>query len=691
MAVLLFTVKLIVSCGLLYGYYHFFLRNQLFHRYNRFYLLAAALFSFILPFINIPVNLFSFNQQHTGFIRTLKVINANGWEEPVIIYARNNQWSKWLTVQSTLYLIYIAGAIASAIVLFRSLAWINQLRKKYTHEVIDQLKIYNTTEPGTPFSFFRSIFWDNTISLDDKRGQQIFRHELFHVKEKHSADALLMEIICCIGWFNPFFHLIKKEIKAIHEFLADEYAVSANDRYDYAELLVSHAITQKTLGITHPFFHNQIKRRITMITQSNLIRHSGYISRIMALPLLFLLVSAFAVKLTNKPLSGIAARHAYKNTTVVIDAGHGGVFRGANNIGMAEKDINLEISQKIKQLSAEYNVNIVLTRNNDKLVGNATNLREDLLNRVTISDQAKPDLFISIHVNYTLEKNSTYTGFQAYISGKNENGKTRRFASAILGELKNIYTTDETIKQREEGLVVLDKTTYPSILLECGYLNNPKDVAFITNSTNQEKIARKILEGIVKYSNAQTAGTANIQPEQVNSDTLSAEALDKINMDDIKSVDTDLHTNLATIYFKNGSVKFAWAKEMNDYFAANNIDTLPHGTQKHAKDTTSTVIFTKVEIEPDYPGGQAGWIEYLTKNLKYPQDAIKKEVQGTVVIQFIVDQQGKISDVKAISGPEILRAASIKVIKESGVWLSAMQNGKKVKAYKRQPITYKLS
>jgi len=691
MAVLLFTVKLIVSCGLLYGYYHFFLRNQLFHRYNRFYLLAAALFSFILPFINIPVNLFSFNQQHTGLIRTLKVINANGWEEPVIIYARNNQWSKWLTVQSTLYFVYIAGAIASAVVLFRSLAWINQLRQKYTHEVIDQLKIYNTTEPGTPFSFFRSIFWDNTISLDDKRGQQIFRHELFHVKEKHSADTLLMEIICCIGWFNPFFHLIKKEIKAIHEFLADEYAVSANDRYDYAELLVSHAITQKTSGITNPFFHNQIKRRITMITQSNLIRHSGYISRIMALPLLFILISAFAVKLTNKPFSGIAAHHAYKNTTVVIDAGHGGVFRGANNIGMAEKDINLEISQKIKQLSAEYNINIVLTRNNDKLVGNATNLREDLLNRVTISDQAKPDLFISIHVNYTLEKNSTYTGFQAYISGKNENGKTRQFASAILGELKNIYTTDETIKQREEGVVVLDKTTYPSILLECGYLNNPKDVAFITIPSNQEKIARKILEGIVKYSNAQTAGTATIQPEQVNSDTLSAEALDKINMDDIKSVDTDLHTNLATIYFKNGSVKFAWAKEMNDYFAANNIDTLAHGTQKHAKDTAAPVIFTKVEIEPDYPGGQAGWIEYLTKNLKYPQDAIKKEVQGTVVIQFIVDQQGKISDVKAISGPEILRAASIKVIKESGTWLSAMQNGKKVNAYKRQPITYKLS
>ena len=513
MAVLLFTVKLIVSCGLLYGYYHFFLRNQLFHHYNRFYLLAAALFSFILPFINIPVNLFSFNQQHTGLIRTLKVINANGWEEPVIIYARNNQWSKWLTVQSTLYFVYIAGAIASAVVLFRSLAWINQLRQKYTHEVIDRLKIYNTTEPGTPFSFFRSIFWDNTISLDDKRGQQIFRHELFHVKEKHSADTLLMEIICCIGWFNPFFHLIKKEIKAIHEFLADEYAVSANDRYDYAELLVSHAITQKTLGITNPFFHNQIKRRITMITQSNLIRHSGYISRIMALPLLFILISAFAVKITNKLPVGPASHYASKTTTVVIDAGHGGIYPGAhssNNI--QEKDIDLNIAQKIKELAPQYNINIILTRNSDELVGNASTLKEDLENRLNIKNEATPDLFVSIHVNATPEITTTRTGFEAYITRKKDN-KARLLSSAILTELKNIYAVDEIIKQREVGIYVLEHSNCPAVIIQCGYITNPKDVEFITNPANQEKTARKILEGIVKYQLQDSQAKVTAQEE----------------------------------------------------------------------------------------------------------------------------------------------------------------------------------
>ncbi|MEO6316228.1 MAG: M56/M15 family metallopeptidase [Chitinophagaceae bacterium] len=567
MAILIFIAKLIISSGLFVGYYQFFLRNKRFHRYNRFYLLAGALLSLIIPFLHIPVRFFGSSQEST-IIRTLKVINATGWEEPVIIYARQNVWSKWITLQNGLYFIYLAGAITTLVMLLRSFAWINNLKRKYPFEKIDGLKIYATTEPGTPFSFFRSIFWNEKISLRGIPGQQIFRHELFHVKEQHSADVLLMEILCCLCWFNPFYHLIKKEIKAIHEFLADEYAASINNRYAYAELLLAHAITQKKLQLAHPFFHTQIKRRIAMITQSNLIRRSSYLSRIMALPLLFILISAFAVKLTHQPVSG-QVPHANKPITVVIDAGHGGEFPGANSVGIAEKNINLEIAKKIKRLSADYNVNIVLTRNNDKLVGNATNLREDLLNRVKISDEAKPDLFISIHVNQALDNNATATGFEAYISKKSAFDKTRQFASVILSELKNIYTTDEIIKQRDEGIIVIDRTTYPSILLECGYLTNPEDVVFITNASKQEQIARKILEGIVKYSKAQEIIPTTFQQKHPDGDTISGAAYASLNEDEIDSTHCDLIKNLVSIYFKNGKKQYLTVNELKDYYTKN--------------------------------------------------------------------------------------------------------------------------
>jgi len=102
--------------------------------------------------------------------------------------------------------------------------------------------------------------------------------------------------------------------------------------------------------------------------------------------------------------------------------------------------------------------------------------------------------------------------------------------------------------------------------------------------------------------------------------------------------------------------------------------------------------FTKVEIESAFPGGSAAWLRYLNKNLRYPDDAVNNEIQGTVVVQFIVDKEGNVSDVQAISGPENggLRDEAVRVIKKSGKWTPAIQNGRQVKSYKKQPIVFKL-
>jgi periplasmic protein TonB len=102
--------------------------------------------------------------------------------------------------------------------------------------------------------------------------------------------------------------------------------------------------------------------------------------------------------------------------------------------------------------------------------------------------------------------------------------------------------------------------------------------------------------------------------------------------------------------------------------------------------------FTKVEIESDYPGGQGAWMRYLNKTFRYPDQAVEQEIQGTVVVQFIVDKEGNVSEVEAISGPKEggLREEAIRVIKKSGKWTPAVQNGRQVKSYKKQPITFRL-
>jgi protein TonB len=103
--------------------------------------------------------------------------------------------------------------------------------------------------------------------------------------------------------------------------------------------------------------------------------------------------------------------------------------------------------------------------------------------------------------------------------------------------------------------------------------------------------------------------------------------------------------------------------------------------------------FTKVEIESEFPGGSGQWARYLQKNLHFPEEAVNNEIHGAVVVQFIVDKDGNVSNVEAISGPTEggLREEAVRVIKKSGQWTPAIQNGRKVKSYKKQPIQFQLA
>jgi len=98
-----------------------------------------------------------------------------------------------------------------------------------------------------------------------------------------------------------------------------------------------------------------------------------------------------------------------------------------------------------------------------------------------------------------------------------------------------------------------------------------------------------------------------------------------------------------------------------------------------------TKVYETVEIESYYPGGMESWKRFLIKNFRATD-----EVSGTVIVKFIVDKEGNVSDVEAISGPDELKAEAVRVIKKSGKWTPAIQNGRKVNSYKRQPIVVRL-
>ena len=114
------------------------------------------------------------------------------------------------------------------------------------------------------------------------------------------------------------------------------------------------------------------------------------------------------------------------------------------------------------------------------------------------------------------------------------------------------------------------------------------------------------------------------------------------------------------------------------------------GNQMPVEDNSDTMIWRKVEIEAEYPGGAAAWQRFLNRNLRYPIEEIENETQGSALVQFVVDEEGNVSNVEAIKGSKALGEEMVRVIKKSGRWVPAVQGGRYVRSLKLQPIIIRL-
>jgi N-acetylmuramoyl-L-alanine amidase len=501
-------LQVILASGILYGYYHLMLRNKKFHQYNRFYLLAAVIISVLIPFLNIPVYFEETEIQSSVVLQTLQTITSSNPEievaaTPAVVSTAVSTPFNWNVV---LYFFYWFAASLLFMRILVSLKKIVAIIKNNPVEELNGVRFINTTEPGTPYSFFRWLFWNKKIELQSEKGEQIFRHEIFHIQQKHSLDIIFMELLTVVFWINPFFHLMKKELKAIHEFLADQFAAHKTEKWEYAELLLMQALnTQQHL--VNPFFHNQIKRRIAMITNPKKTSHR-YLRKLLVLPVAAIVLILFAFKYKNKTVAD--AMRSDEPITIVIDAGHGGIDAGVKSKDgkYTEAQLTLQIAKKIGELGKEYNVKVWMTRQDNNLPGNAATIKDGLKKRIEICEQATPFVFISIHMN-TDERSNTNSGFEAAITGKKEIPASALLASAFLQNISSVYkVNDKPVKMPEGSVFVLDKNLYPAVLLQCGYISNAEDLAFITKEENQEKLARSILETIVKYKK-QITGEAN--------------------------------------------------------------------------------------------------------------------------------------------------------------------------------------
>lgn len=191
-----------------------------------------------------------------------------------------------------------------------------------------------------------------------------------------------------------------------------------------------------------------------------------------------------------------------KVTTVVIDAGHGGIDPGKVGINDAlEKDINLSIALKLKKYLEQQDIRVVMTRETDDGLyeeSDSNKKVKDMKKRLAIMEEAKPSLTISIHQNSYPEE--SVSGMQVFYYETSIEGKAlaEMMQQTMIACLK---PQKERTAKANDTYYLLKKTSVPIVIVECGFLSNRAEADMLVSSDYQEKMAWAIHMGVLRYLN----------------------------------------------------------------------------------------------------------------------------------------------------------------------------------------------
>jgi len=265
------------------GFYLLFLKKETFFQLNRAYLIGALLMSFLIP--SVQTNWFV----HSDVVNEIKY---TVFLKPVTILADPQASPQSLTLSQWIFFLYIAGiAIFSISLVIRLLA---------------VKKLVKVSEGTASYSFFKRIYLgDGQIT-----NKAVSAHESIHASQWHSADILFVELMVILNWFNPVVYIFRKELKNVHEFIADEGALKlAASKKEYALLLLSQTFETPINNLVNTFFNqNLLKQRIMMI-QRNKSRKRALLKYGLSAPLFVMMLIFSSATVANPTAVLIPTKH----------------------------------------------------------------------------------------------------------------------------------------------------------------------------------------------------------------------------------------------------------------------------------------------------------------------------------------------------------------------------------------------
>jgi len=651
-----------------FGIYLLFLRKETFFSINRYYLLGALLTGLVVPYLGalIPANEASLEvyQVMTQF-STIEVTQVDIVQEAAPIFTWTN----------LLWSIYILGGL---VVFSRFIYGLNRIYQIYKSAEKTEKANYTLVESEIyhlPFSFFHFIFISKQLPLNSEV-EKVLKHEELHANQWHSLDIVFTELLQVFFWFNPILIMYKGALRQSHEYLADAYVTKDHNKNSYGRLLLQQSTSGMEVALANQFFHSQIKKRITMMYKEK-SKRSAMVKYLAAVPVLVAMLLIF---------SSNQMENSEPETTPTIELSHVFDFDirvekdGVYTFPPTDKETQdiTNYFQGIREEGRSVKLSIDLDAPSDKVAA-------------LLDCASKNDVGVILNENDHMNHKTNFGGRAITVRNWHEfwyKYKSHEGIISIIAEANAdgdiVYIEIDQNKTTIQNKIILKDALRAAkgFKVEKGTSSDKGTITFQLGGTShhQGHIYDANSEGF-KYDKDIYLG------EQIPEGSVQVSI-----KDELLSEGQDY-----TINYRTGKLK------LNELYSGQ--DPVNVSFNKEMQPSQTDPIFKVVEEMPRFPGcedmkasskeiencSKQKMLEHIYSNLKYPASARDQNVEGMVVVQFVVEKDG------SITGSKILRdigagcgTESQRVVDAMPTWRPGLQGGKAVRVQYILPVKFKL-
>ena len=637
--------------------------------------------------VSLFMPMFHFTTSHPTTLNEEVYIVQNYIEHdttPIIVTAQQAQGITWIQALTWIYMAGVVLMLILTLVQATSLIRFMSSGVRHTDSQGNTVILHNNDVP--PFSIFRYI----VMSVKDYEScrQYILTHEQEHIRLGHTYDLLLLQGMKTLMWFNPFIWFLSRDLKAVHEYEADQAVINQGiDAKSYQQLLVMKVVGNRLQPFTNNLNHGSLKKRIVMMYQKPSNRWL-MLKALCAIPVAALTINTFATPIETDPVEDMVKTLETTNVPAFNEVKET-LLPPTEETAEAVIDDNAPFA--IHPVKDQHGRIIGFSHEGEPAAGDFACTAEYVFIDGRQATEAELRNYKTLLANSTFEMLKTEKGTAKY-NYKDKHG------------IIVIHTQDASAAPDDNE---------PLVLVNDVEINLPVDIKTITNETIAEAlgIQKDDIEGItVLIDNAAT--------------TIFGER-GKNGVVDIKVVKSAFLNRLPGIqknedgtYSINGRKVQKILVNGKEFFKALSDDQEIPTIQNAIHDDP---IFEVVEEPAQYPGGQAALMQYLAQNIRYPKIAAENGVQGRVLVQFVVEKDGSLSNFAVVkkSGDTItknaqsgitvnalgsateeskvpqeafdaLNAEAVRVLREMPKWIPAKQRGQEVRMRYTLPITFRL-